>query len=730
MKNAKKKVNEKNRRLLPYIIEPTKEKRECDKKYKELLDFLKAKYESTEGHWVLENYEDPTAHDQTIINKILNDFLKNKKVNVKEQKFYRLIIRAIPLILAKNKCLSQNSLHKALNSQSSLLTRNVAPYLNPEKYKSRKNLGYMISEATRNKLCRIIYMKLKQNSDKITNDEILEYLREKLSFLNEIKKSSGNSGIHRRDISTLLNKDIFLKLEDYFKDLISIIREIWNNEKINNTIDSVNGLARYLIKNGYVSTFKFNGLNRAISIIIDDFNRNLPDFKLSRNKLYSEDKILGLNRTEIFKKYPNITRSELAQIKVFLKKIKLIEVLNKLYYGTEYKEEFKDICNECRISIKYLPCFQFHHSGLKSKSVFWDDIKYRPYNEIKKAMIKEKVIVLCSNCHEKRQAVFYNQFKDIIYKKNLFQLSGDEINILINQTLKEKGKKNKKMRLKGWIKQRMFIEQLYEGRCLGCGKICDKDSLPSFVFHHRSKKKINSWTNMKSVNFNRIFNWLKRDDCVCLCANCHSMLHSTLFLKYAEIILKDKNLKLGIKNEVYDLITKIKKYKFKDKIVINFLKRRYSYGKLWKEYLEHIYNISCNTNSDLVKFSALERSLRKRNVTREILDVLEEKKLIKIDIHKSFSRYPVIKLNKSGIKLAEESLQNRCIYRIYRFKYIYRRKPKVNDLKNTGDVVFNENLSFILEQLRKQGFIKWNEQHEIELTKEGEERYISSLDYI
>ena len=119
-------------------------------------------------------------------------------------------------------------------------------------------------------------------------------------------------------------------------------------------------------------------------------NGTLPNIQLERKKLFAGDNLIDLDRSIVFQKYPNINRSEMAQIKVFLKKRKII------------KEEFESKCAECGISIVYLPIFQFHHFTDK-KTIMWDGIKHLPYNDIVRLLLDDNVKVLCSDCHGKKQ---------------------------------------------------------------------------------------------------------------------------------------------------------------------------------------------------------------------------------------------------------------------------------------------------------------------------------------
>ena len=121
---------------------------------------------------------------------------------------------------------------------------------------------------------------------------------------------------------------------------------------------------------------------------------------------------------------------------------------------------------------------------------------------------------------------------------------------------------NFKTRILAWINKRYIIEYFYNSECISCGKSCDVNSLQSFIFHHRTEKKTNEWSVIKKKNITEIIDWIKKDDCVCLCANYHSMLHSTLYHKYVDIIFNNEDLKSTLTKEIQKMKINIKNFKF------------------------------------------------------------------------------------------------------------------------------------------------------------------------
>jgi len=181
-------------------------------------------------------------------------------------------------------------------------------------------------------------------------------------------------------------------------------------------------------------------------------------------------------------------------------------------------------------------------------------------------LVKES-INLCVDCHEKTQSLIYQNFKILIYEKDLFIYSFKEIKELIYLYFNKNKLVLDKLVIKRilyWIKKRYIIEYFYNSECVSCGKPCDINSLQSFIFHHRTEKKTNIWGAVKKRNIKGIIEWIKEDDCVCLCANCHIILQSKIYLKYVDIIFNDEDLKVKLTKELQKMKLDIKSFKFKN----------------------------------------------------------------------------------------------------------------------------------------------------------------------
>jgi hypothetical protein len=156
-------------------------------------------------------------------------------------------------------------------------------------------------------------------------------------------------------------------------------------------------------------------------------------------------------------------------------------------------------------------------------------------------------------------------------KKGLFKLSSEEILKLIKLIINKKSEnieinnKNDFEAIVRWIKKRSIINQVFNGKCVGCGEITTENNLAALNFHHSTKKKSNKWKIMRQRKFDEIIKWLKEDKCVCLCGNCHSMIHNIVFVKYSKIIFKKGNIKSKIDNKVEEIRNNIKNFKIDDR---------------------------------------------------------------------------------------------------------------------------------------------------------------------
>ena len=70
------------------------------------------------------------------------------------------------------------------------------------------------------------------------------------------------------------------------------------------------------------------------------------------------------------------------------------------------------------------------------------------------------------------------------------------------------------------------------------------NNLPALDFHHRnkhqSKKEKIRWNLIKKLDIKSISKKLIKEDCICLCSNCHTLFHSIKYYEIGERIIGKK----------------------------------------------------------------------------------------------------------------------------------------------------------------------------------------------
>lgn len=308
-------------------------------------------------------------------------------------------------------------------------------------------------------------------------------------------------------------------------------------------------------------------------------------------------------------------------------------------------EFFKGKCYKCDTNITSLPALDFHHLKNSIKTVTWWKLRGRSYNNVIRNLNRENVIILCVNCHILENATVFNSFKNFILDKKLFQYSPEHFERKIDNIIKNHSNTKKriyqnskyiadaKYKIKIWIKKRMIIEQMYGGTCIGCRKVSIQSNLPAFNFHHfkiEKKAKGTSWRDIRRLRVEEIANIFYRENCICLCANCHRMLHGINFKKNFNYILEDnlaKKTELIIK-QIKDNINnfKFKKLKIQDQFI-----REFKTGEVWKKYLFIIYYFSKKKKKDIIESTELCNYMKRtRQTTNRVLRELLGKNLIEI----------------------------------------------------------------------------------------------------
>ena len=174
----------------------------------------------------------------------------------------------------------------------------------------------------------------------------------------------------------------------------------------------------------------------------------------------------------------------------------------------------------------------FHHLFPETSSPeakekgFWRSVRYKSWNYIKKELNKQKVTVVCRNCHAKINATFFNNYITTI----------QDIDIPVEITPKLIKEKYVRNELKAFIRKKIILLEFWDGKCNNCGFGISKpniENLPALEMHHQNPNLI-SFNNFHKLcfltsNIDRLKDIVIHDNCNCLCSNCHILEQSTFF---------------------------------------------------------------------------------------------------------------------------------------------------------------------------------------------------------
>ena len=468
----------------------------------------------------------------------------------------------------------------------------------------------------------------------------------------------------------------------YFSDLVKVIiklEELNQKYKIDQELLNINQFKKYLKK---IYEVDFGEL-----IIIHIFNsikRKNKEFMLERGiqqSLFDSGKVRECARCHNILPYSAFGFSQ-GFIKVMCKQCRQeVEAINdyKVKIGI-INDEFGGKCLECHTDVEQLPALQIHHPDPELKTFNMGEIHAYNYIEILERIKSEKAFPLCSNCHSLKQASVFLNFKKLILRQDLFQMTPEEIDRLIyygvqtdhsSKNLNPKQKTAKKYLIKNWIKKRYIIEQLFNGKCVGCGKV-SIEMLPALQFHHKIFGDYESeldnkltWTNLRNLDIFTIVKILKEQDCSCLCGNCHKMMHSPLFINLAKEINGEEYAKL-VKNNYKSIAKnvqslKIKEIKIKDPIKIIGAKKRS--GKkpktIWKKNLLAFYELAKAKADGIISSTEFRVHLGKtRDTVQKALRDLIDRNLIRITQERYGSNPALLKLTEEGIKTTDKLVQS------------------------------------------------------------------------
>ena len=290
---------------------------------------------------------------------------------------------------------------------------------------------------------------------------------------------------------------------------------------------------------------------------------------MNKKKCTRCNRELPINQFEIYsgeRGNTNLRSSRTSHCKVCRSETRLINLLRKKFYII--KTIFNGKCCECDAGILFLPCFEFHHPFPDLKTTTWTYIKHYSINNIKNWITREKVILLCSNCHEMKNDKYFRDFQNLILRDNLLEHTAEGIDEIINFTINshpnyshlKEYKRAIKIQIKKYIRKRFVMTKLFSGRCVGCGKANIFNLLPALEIHHLYPAEIttkSNWVDMANQDCISIMNKMMKEKSICLCSNCHILVGSKLN-NYLEDVIKNsltrrefiKNYKTIITNEL------------------------------------------------------------------------------------------------------------------------------------------------------------------------------------
>lgn len=231
--------------------------------------------------------------------------------------------------------------------------------------------------------------------------------------------------------------------------------------------------------------------------------------------------------------------TEIVTIRRIIKKINLVLNLSN--------RNLKKLCGSegCNIGISMLPTIEAHHKDPNIKISSIRDVKDIHIEKALDVLISENTDLLCVNHHRLKKKIYFIEFRDLIMRPDLFKKSADAIEDLIDDSIQNSQYFNKptaKYQVKKLIRKRYILEHYYDGRCSVCKQVSTNDNLVALTLHHISFLTSNIDTRLSKLlhlKIPEIVKILEEIDCVCICANCHRMIHSPNLHKYSHSIFSE-----------------------------------------------------------------------------------------------------------------------------------------------------------------------------------------------
>lgn len=560
------------------------------------------------------------------------------------------------------------------NSQELSLTKIHSPTIKTEKKKEIFTTRIVIKNGKikslsfniRHLLSKALYFLINSNPT-LSREQTVDY------FIKVLEKKNINiDWVRKMHYEGLLNKFQDPNFEELFRvyliDLVEIIYRLIDFNK-KSDIFKVKTFCIKLVKDGFDLGMKTLSLIKIITELIKYLNKNINDFDIQLKELKNvidDGKLRICNKCGIKKTHCefSIDKNGINNLMSICKdcvnkeyaikqSIKKLDVINRIYNG-----RFKDgKCDQCGFDANYLPCLTFHHQNPLIKKYYYGEIADLPSDEICKLLEPENVRLICFNCQRLIHATLFDRFNCIILDQNLYSYTIREIDDTIINLKERYNLEGEVSAVKYWIKKRIVIDYLFNGKCVGCGKMTVFNNLPCLEFHHTDsnvEQKLR-WRKIKHLDIKTIINRLLNEKCVCLCKNCHKLIESYQFSKYSiEILGIDKG--QIVKNEFHKLVNNIQKHNIVKNINLYPILVEFMLDKAWKRALLCIYKITETKRNEGVWPNYNEYA--NKELTNHIKFAYSTvkgytRKLIKMNLV-SFSRHSEINLNEKVYSLTQK----------------------------------------------------------------------------
>jgi len=565
-------------------------------------------------------------------------------------------------------------------------------------------------------ICKFIYkLFLEQSSDSEILENIIEGLKSEnisIDWIQEIPEKT------LQKLSTKLNDPNFEHiLKKYFNDLVKIVKalKILNDYYLQlpepaNIREIVNKLREKDITL-YMTQESLEITLRQIFDYLKDHFGNFRIKRIQEQKLFidKENRKKECGRCHRVLTYGKFERYKSQKRKGFRSicrkcrtELRLVNDLNTKFQLL--KHYFGPNCPECDVNlIEILSASSFHHPN--NKTYTWSEGREKSHSVdyIANKLKEDGAQHVCENCHRFKTAIIFQKFKDLILLPELFDHSAEKILEMIECQIVRipTDKKNYHRRnIKRFIKKRYVFEELFNGKCVGCGKVTVNNNLPALDGHHPKKLTEKSlWNEIADLDCEDIFKIYIKEGIISLCANCHRIIHS-VFHNYIEEIFKNHYPESKLQNFEWTVKEKFNHFKkninnfqldleninFKSPLKVNEFASR----DAWKLRLIQMYygikklKIKSFRRKDFEQFEHINL----RNIT-EWIPKFQNKNLIEI-AKPITSQYKYYRITDDGIEIVKKI-----------------EKDYINESKEEKELIYSYNSHPIIRPLRHHVFVKY-----------------------